>query len=259
MNMMKTTKLALLAIASAALLTPAARATTISSTYGDLIVGFYTDTAPGQSVNLMVDLGAITQFTNGTSFAISRLVVQDLVDVYGSTWYNRSDLTFGAVGTANGTTGTLGFPKNTLWVTQPSGATYTPGTSSAQGLARAAIDPMYTYMTGKESTTNSAYAYAASNTDTGSWTVQDAKTAGLSFSYFSPSISSAANPGASGEVSLQLMQLRYGQAQATQLGTLKLTASGMSFEAVPEPTSSALVALGIGMVAMFRRKKAVKA
>jgi hypothetical protein len=67
---MKTTtfvycRMVLLALASVALLTPAVHAQTISTSLDDLILGFYATGAPGQTLNLEVYLGNMSNFYNG--------------------------------------------------------------------------------------------------------------------------------------------------------------------------------------------------
>ena len=55
-------KMALLALASVALLTPAVRGATITPNMGDVILGFRATGNPGQTLNLEVDLGPVSQF-----------------------------------------------------------------------------------------------------------------------------------------------------------------------------------------------------
>src|SRR5215831_12654079 len=75
---------------------------TISMSDGDMLLGFRTANAPGNTLNLEVDLGSFTQFTlmNGGSFFLPQLSLLDLQGTYGSgTTWQRSDL-FWSIGTA---------------------------------------------------------------------------------------------------------------------------------------------------------------
>ena len=252
----------LLASACVALLSSAVHAQTVATQYGDLILGFQVPTNganPGLTANLEVDLGPITQFHGGTNLTLGVLSVQDLKDVYGANWGSRADLLWGAVGTANGTTGSLGFPANTLWASDPSGqAALVPGTSSAQGIGRANLSTMIASaangcLNGQMSTSNSAFAAVINNTLPGSWTKQETVTPGLSFNYFNQVVDGSANLG-SGQASLDLYELQPGT-DGEKLGTLVLTEDGLNFVAVPEPSVMALVAVGLASVAFLQRKK----
>src|ERR1700691_1165356 len=141
---MKTTirshrKIFLLALASVALVVPAVHAQkNITSSLDDLILGFYS-TAPGQSSDLEVDLGNVSNFYDAvSSFTLPALAVQDLVDTFGANWYTSTNLFWGAVSPTVRATGTPDgqVPVGTLWATAPVGGdAFNEGSDFAQKAA----------------------------------------------------------------------------------------------------------------------------
>ena len=245
---MKTTtfvycRMVLLALASVALLTPAVHAQTISTSLDDLILGFYATGAPGQTLNLEVYLGNMSNFYNATgSIPLPALAVQDLVDTYGASWSTRTDLFWGAVSTTGRSTGTADghAPVGTLWATAPVGAVaFNRGSAFAQKAASANIEEMFVAgaggsLFGATSTSNSADAAVINAALSGSWTFQDLKTSGTSFGYFNPTVDNTANIPSGGQVVSDLYELQPTNASGvagTLLGGLILTQSGLSFQA----------------------------
>ena len=243
-------KLVLLALASVALLAPVGQAATVTANLGDLVVGFQvqnTGSAPGFSSDLEVDLGPVSQFYGGTNVTLTALAVQDLINTYGSAWATRSDLLWGAVATAGRDfTGALGFPSATLWATAPAGIAWVPSNYSAQSIGSAAMETMFSgasagRLNGKTATTNSAHAAVVNNGLTGSWTVQDLLTDGVSsFGFFNPTVDSVANPG-SGSVAMDLYEVEPDTAGQV-LGRLILTQQGLRFQA---PGGSSAPVIGV--------------
>ena len=141
-------KTGLLAFVSVVLLTPAVHATTITPAMDDLILGFRATAAPGQTLNLEVDLGPMSQFYNaapGQTILLPGLAVADLAATYGSTWFNRTDLFWGAVATTGRAAGTPDShaPVYTLWATAPNGNTaFVRKSAAPQKNASAAIEAM---------------------------------------------------------------------------------------------------------------------
>ena len=71
----------LLAFASVAFLMPLVPAATITPAMSDLILGFRATANPGQTVDLEVDLGPMSQFYSaaaGSTIPLPKLAVQDL-------------------------------------------------------------------------------------------------------------------------------------------------------------------------------------
>jgi hypothetical protein len=94
---MKTKHLtALAALAGSAFLTQAAMAVT-TYTDGDLLLGFHTANAPGNSSEIVVNLGSFSAFTTNISNVIGSLN-SDLIATYGASWATRNDLFWGIMG-----------------------------------------------------------------------------------------------------------------------------------------------------------------
>jgi len=265
-HMIKGTKQCLLALAGIALLTASVRAQVVSAQQGDLILGFQASGGTGAGVNLEVDLGSISNFYNGANIGLTLpgLAVQDLIDTYGANWGSRTDLFWGAAATdgnaANDANGKLA---STLWATGvPGNAAPLSGTSGLQSPAATRMGGLYQgfvgSLNGASSTSNSATAARISNSESGSWSVQE--TSGNSFGFFSPKIDGqVASVG-----TLNLYELdptaTFPRPAAEEIGTLVLNGSGLSFQAVPEPSTWVLAIVGLGMsMLVLRRKSAVRA
>lgn len=260
-------KIFLLAVASVALLAPAVHAqTTITPQLDDLILGFYS-TAPGQSSDLEVDLGNVSNFYDAvSSFTLPALAVQDLVDTFGANWYTSTNLFWGTVSTTGRDTGTADgqAPVGTLWATAPVGAVaFNEGSVYAQKAASPNIEALIVpggagSLYGATNTTNSDSAAVIQGSLPGSWTAQDQKSLGTSFGYFNPTVDNTADIPPGGQVASVLYELQPTNATGvagTALGDLVLTQSGLSFDVVPEPSTWVFVALGIAMMLMLRRPK----
>src|ERR1700722_12103502 len=133
-------KVVLLILAGVALRTSTVQAQTVTTSLDDLVLGFYATGSTGQTLNLEVDLGNMSNFYNNVaiSFSLPALAVQDLVNTYGASWSTRTDLFWGAVSTTGRATNTFDghAPVGTLWATAPDGATpCTPRSVFAQKAA----------------------------------------------------------------------------------------------------------------------------
>ena len=256
-------RMVLLALASIAILTPVLRAgaQTITPQLGDLILGFRATGGVGSTLNLEVDLGSISNFYNATgSFALPALSLQDLTDAYGANWSTRTDLVWGAVATigrANGTPDSHA-PLGTLWATAPGDQpAWDRHSSSSQKNASSSIESIFVpgsegTLYGQTPTSNSASAAIITASLAGSWSSGDLKSVGTSFGYFNPTIDGAVSNGPS---VLELYELQPGSGAGTELGQLVLTPSDLSFVAVPEPSTVALVAIGVASVVLLRRRR----
>jgi hypothetical protein len=245
----------MLALAGIALLSPVGHAVAQSLTpqLDDLILGFRTAGGQGQTVNLEVDLGNVSQFYNatpGTTNSLPALSVQDLSSVYGANWSTRTDLVWGAVATAGRAAGTPDghAPLGTLWATDRTGqAAWNRGSVFAQKTASPNIEAMIVSgsagsLYGATPTVNSSESATIDATQAGSWTIQDLKTASTSFGYWNPTIDDAVTNPVSGQAVSALYELQPGSGVGSLLGYLVLTTSGLSFEAAV-PSSPSIVSI----------------
>jgi hypothetical protein len=246
----------MLAWAGIALLSPVGQSIgqTLTPQFDELILGFRATGGQGQTVNLEVDLGNVSQFYNatpGSTNSLPALSVQDLANVYGSTWSTRTDLVWGAVATTGRQTGTSDghAPVGTLWATDPPGqGAWNRGSIFAQKTASAYIEAMITpgaagSLYGATPTVNSSESATIDATQQGSWTIQDLKTPSTSFTYWNPTIDDPVTNPAVGQAVSALYELQPGSGVGTLLGYLVLTPSGLSFEAAaPQPPSIVSIA-----------------
>ena len=259
--MMNRIKLCLLALASVALITSSARATVVSAGLGDLILGFRATAGTGAGYNLEVNLGAVSNFYGAapnTSFALPQLAYQDLIDTYGAGWASRTDLYWGlAASYGNAEPDPNGKPSSTLWVSDVADPVYNRASAATQGSPNTKIIGLYAggpgSINGKQSTTNSNFAVVIDKTLANSWGYQIGT--GNSFAYFNPKIDAAV-----GSVkTLNFVELQpYAptpKIPGDKLGTFTLGAEGLTFQAIPEPSTWVLVGCGLGIAAALKRFK----
>ena len=172
---------------------------------GDLILGFTATGGQGADTNLEVNLGPASNFYGaaaGSVTVLSRLSVEDLKSTYGDDWATRSDLFWGVVGTT-GAAAVGSAPARTIWASRAEPAAGTQSTPWPRNVTftlqvpSQTIATMYTGAPGSlgnnNATANSAFSAKITNTTGGSWLVQEAFTAGVSFRYFNPSVMNAIN------------------------------------------------------------------
>ena len=209
-------KSAVLALACMAMSGLSAQAQgTVSAQVGDLVLGFRASSAPGNDKNLTVNLGDASKFYNAAPKDTPEAQLQlgnlnaELTAVYGDDWPNRPDLKWGVIGT-NGQTAGNGKAARTLWATKSASAlgSSTPWTrfgSQLHGTAVSVISPIFSgtatilgSLNGAPalgSTGLSGSAASINNTLAGSFSKQDDSTQGLSFNFFSPTITTTLGVG----------------------------------------------------------------
>lgn len=273
--------------AAAAALLITARASAISVSTGDLILGFRASGGVGQGVNLEVNLGPASGFyaPGSPAFAVTGLSAADLSFTYGADWATRTDLSWGIVGTTGSSSVGIA-PARTIWA---SAAELTPGTpsdpwtrSSTAGLQNAsnAIATMYNGAAGAlgagAATPNSATASYIDSTLPGSWTVQDDLVDGTSFRRFNPTVTGSmdfpATPAlydaVNGYAVLDLWEIRPGTSgdPGTLVGAFGLAPNGNLvfsvnpgvFAAVPEPSVTG-ACFAAAMMLLGSRRRGEKA
>lgn len=250
-------------------------AATVSDTFdaGDLLVGFYTATGTGATQNLIVNLGAFQQFDNknGATINFSSSIVSDLVATYGSNWNSRTDLVWSVTG-ATFASSLDGLTRNTIFATSPraslgdSPVVIASNTDSALAQVRSQIQSIGGSFNLLDATTNSSVSVVVPGSNPDSMI---SRMAGAS-----PQFSSANTNDTNGNNYSDLFALvpsvgglnPSGNSSdyvrgSNLLGTFSLTASGLSFTAVPEPSSYAAIAgvFALGAVAGRRRRQASRA
>lgn len=278
-----------LALAAAA---PAGAQTIASDLSSHLVVGFYATGGTGSTSALEVDLGAITNYVDGSGNAlggssmwqVTNFSSTDLSATYGATWNTRSDVYWGVIGTTTRTaTGPQGQPIATLWVTN---AESTPGTLStpwtiagsttqkswSSKLENVLSNTASGGLAGATVTANSNFAAVLdSSSATYAFTNADGGSAGTSFSTWSGGngIDNLTTVSGSNWVVSDLWELRSGTFgnDGTYIGSFGINSSGdlyfatsaSAFAAVPEPSTYAAIAglLALGIV-MIRRRLATQ-
>jgi len=250
---------------------------TISMSDGDMLLGFRTANAPGNTLNLEVDLGSFTQFTlmNGSSFFLPQLSLLDLQGTYGSgTTWQRSDL-FWSIGTSSFNPVT-GLPDNSLFETSVSNGNpstvFKRQTAAAQGFVAAQMDTAIGGLNGTTSTVNSNFAalipdsgnsYDANISGLGTFTRPWQATSFSLMTFANVENNTAIPPG--GFVSSDLYELLptiSGTANGVKLGTFELFGDGtLEFiSVIPEPSTYRMLALGgtilCGLMILRRRRSA---
>ncbi len=262
------------ALLAAAPFAPAAKAATVSSVSGDLILGFYATSGAGSGSNLEVDLGPASNFANlaaGTVLTLPGLAAADLSATYGSNWSSDSALFWGLAGTSGGIAPTL-WASNAETVPGTQSAPWTPASSASQRTGSGAIGSLYTTLNGATSTSNSGAAAVISAAIPGSYETQDLVQAGESFKFFNPSVDGVATAfGTQGSALdhtayavLDVYKLVPNTGASTLLGGLGLNAAGnlvfsndiSKFGAVvPEPSTYGMLAAGAALLLLAARRK----
>jgi hypothetical protein len=268
MNVTRLTKTALLLATSWAIVTTTAHAQ-FSGTYtqGDFLLGFRATGGTGSGSDVLVDLGPLGNFQTQVTFSTPNLNSL-LVSTFGSGWFSRSDLLYGAAAgaqpgvDANGNTvygtapETVGGSESTPWPRPTSSqAIQIKGKINAEGQVYQNGSPTLgsPAIVQNTSDTNSYASYQPGGTMVNS--------GGISYAYFNPDVE-ASNPSVT---RLDVIQLVPGSGTGVDVGDLVINASGAitftpdSFEAIPEPSITALVLLGaVGMAVFHLRRRTAK-
>ena len=244
---------------------------------GDMLLGFRTANAPGNTLNLEVDLGSYTQFNlmDGSTINLTQLSVADLQATYGAgTAWQRSDL-FWSIGTSSFNP-VGGLPNNTFFETSVSNGNpstvFHRQTSTAQRTIAQNMDAAISGLNGATSTTNSNFAaliqdsgnsYDTNISNGGAFT-RPWNSGSFSLMTFA-NVENTTVMGGGGFVSSDLYELQptaSGTANAVLLGTFELFSNGsLEFvSAIPEPSTYRMLALGAtllcGLMILRRRRSA---
>jgi len=264
---------ALPAIAGILLTAHAAKA---AYTTGDLLLGFRATGNPGSTVDLLVDVGPVSQFTTTAAFTLSLGGLgTDLTSLFSQTsptaldWFSRPDLYWSITGT-DYDGGVQTIPR--LFVTREE---TTPGTYSTPWKERSTIAQtstvtLFQQLSGEfnniggiaagAAAPNTSNAVIQGNIGAGTNSYSSFTAPALDFSVWTTVEGSFKN-GPSGSV-LDLYQLDpVANANGTRLGSFAINSAGTvnytGTAAVPEPGSGVLTAAGL-LLASFARRRSAK-
>ncbi|MDD5260538.1 MAG: PEP-CTERM sorting domain-containing protein [Methylacidiphilales bacterium] len=274
-------KMTLLALAGMAFTSMPAKALTYSD--GDLLLGFRATGGSSVTTDYVIDLGVFTQFTAGgvyvtgspVNISIGGItngsgVAADLSAQYGSDWYTNTTtgLLWGVAGTqksiGNGTS-----TANTLFVSaaEPSNGTQSTPWNRASTLSQGGPAGKMTtgtgqggvYATGSATANDTAGTFQSTST-TNSWAYQMPGGGGTTATSAYSTYSGTGGAGLEAVVSntsanvLDLYRLNTGSGPGSLLGTLTLGSNGtVAFDAVPEPSTYAMLVGGVLALVVLRR------
>jgi len=254
---------AMLAFTAALLMGTAAHAQVPINNNGlaDVILDF---TQTSGTANLEVDLGPVSQFLPGGSFAtgspvtMTLLSTTDLVAAYGASWDSSSDAVFWSVASAIGTLKNAGAPKLTLFGTEANNAAVPTGDNN-QGAEGGNISGTVQNLTNYNPTANSAEAALVPVSDASSYNGDSGLTASggavPTSGFFSvPTFGSNFQNQTNTTTSSDFYEIQQ-NSPGSDLGTFQLTSSGLTFQSVPEPSTWASLLLGAATLIGLRRPR----
>jgi hypothetical protein len=251
---------------------------TINMSDGDMLLGFRTANAPGNTLNLEVDLGSYTQFTlmDGGSFFLPQLSVLDLQGTYGAgTAWQRSDLMW-SIATSSFNP-VPGLPDQSLFETSVSNGNpstiFKRQTATFQQTAAQNMDGAIGGLNGSTSTVNSNFAALIPtsgnsydfNIQTSGMFTRPWNATSTSLMTFANVENNTAIP-TGGFVSSDLYELlptTSGTQNGVKLGTFELFGNGtLEFiSVIPEPSTYRMLALGGALLCglmILRRRRSVR-
>ena len=279
MKLLKFASASLIAFGTATALQAVTPAPVVYTT-DDLFLGFRATAGTGATSDYLVDIGQASNFRDATSiFTVGGLgsISTDLIAIFGSGWYSRSDLFWsisGTPGTTAWTSGTGTDNGKTLYATSEEP---TPGTQSspwlgaasgAQGTATGKMVSLAQQFVASTSgsatncTTNSSVDIIQNTSDANSYASfmpggNNSDTTDA-FKTFNPTVEGSFANGTAGSVlDLYRIPVGYGVAAPT-LGTFQINNSAaLTFtpKGVPEPSSLGLFAAASAILLASRRKR----
>lgn len=245
----------------------AARAATITTTNGSIVLGFR---EASSSTAYLVDLGNFSTFQNATGTITLSLgnIGADLQATFGGngTWYTRSDLFWGVFGTSNVSNPNLYASRERTNPSTPSAPwpNLSGSLTDRQNTATNVIAVSQTWLNGKTSTANSNFGTVQSGVSGQQSYYTQVATVGVtdfgSTSQWSSIEGSFAN-GAAGTVLdfFRVPNPNVSGGTPSSFGSFSINTSGqVSFTAIPEPSTYALMAFaGTVFLVFVRRRKAL--
>ena len=239
---------------------------------GDMMLGFSASAGTGFQQDLMFNLGSSVSIRDGVITGLRGNINDDLVATYGSNWFSRTDLTFGAIANRSTLSPTVASdftvgqqdPSRIAYISQ---TTTTPGaaadhstiTGNSLGSALTGVSTLEGILATLTETGNGdgaaifARTDAQSQWDQASWSTRVPATSS-SFTSFQ-NIGTAF--GAGGTVRYADIQRLGGSTSTiaytnTTVATLEIDNSG-NISVIPEPSSMTLV--GLAALALITRRR----
>ena len=277
--MKKTTKLALLSVVASSFVTMSAHAgldTTFNA--NDVLFGFRTTTGNGSTTQIVFNLGSAQTYRDTTMNITGIANIGSILgSTYDSNWYDRTDLWAGFISATNGNpsdnSGDSGVgsgvgqtdPNSTIYVSTRRTSTGTVGVKQSTTPGNIiALDPQYAGLSinslGSTFNTNQSGGQATLvNSTANGWATNVTASSSVDFDTFNiEAVFTSGNRGTFGAAgTVEQMWDFYRAPQFGEptgvgqfQGTFTINSSGdISFIAVPEPSTYAL--LGLGAIAAF--------
>jgi hypothetical protein len=279
LSTLKSLSLALVAGTALTAITPA-QAQNSNFALGDIVMGFRATGGTGSDTLVYVALGGATTFRDTTgNFLNIRNVGSTLTATYGASWFDRTDLFFGAVGVrSNASVGAAvaGDPTRTIYATRERSAVGNIGSSastpwfisSSGGMSFGSSDVLALSQRFNQDFTTSVATVLTSSTN--NWSTFTVGT--TDFRAFNGGVESAFDANAFGsfgaagtvEGAVDLYRILATTTGANPTGTLRTgsyegtftinSGGDISFVAVPEPASIAFLTLAAIAVIAIRRR-----
>jgi|HubBroStandDraft_1064217.scaffolds.fasta_scaffold15888_3 hypothetical protein len=239
---------------------------------GDIILGFTNPTSPpsyaGTPSDLVFDIGPANNFystafggtlTAGTTYTVEGFTPSDVTSLFGGGAFTNNSILWGIVGgngTAGGPAGNSA-PNYTVWAATPGAALQA---SSAQANASSNIDSLTNPLSFYPASASGNAAFVPEASGFYNTATNGGSAAAGTFGYFSSSILGTLSTGGGTMALYELIQPGSGSVTGVELGVFTLSASGLTFTAIPEPSMYAAIlgVLTLGFVMIRRRMNSAK-
>jgi len=217
---------------------------TYTPAYGNLLLCFRVTGGTGDGTDLIFDLGSYSK--PDTSLKIG----PDLAAVYGTNWAKDTDLVWSIVGSEKSGTNP---PADTLFVSAPNGSAPPDATSQTSQIpTRGDIGAMYAaFQTGTTGLLSNASKVVSS--DGNSYTSEEAN-----YSQNLDQNTEQTGDVGTGTDKVDIYELDPKPIKDIELGIGTLNADGyftFQAEAIPEPSTWAVVAMGAAALLVFRKRR----
>jgi len=271
-------KTSLLALTGLALVSQAAKADTITYSTGDVLLGLrlYSTANSNDTSDVVIDLGSYTQFTNKTFTSLD--ISAALITLAGTNWNTSTNISWGLIG-YTGTPGATGATGVQILASQGQVNGSTTAYANISKTNASSVTNAISDFTG-----TFGFNGATSNDGTGkgivttgpdgikySWSnlvlnTDPVNGTGSALSFNVPTASSSvfeANGDDSKTLSNTALDLylingqnKNATGDSTLVDTLAISSSGiLSLQAVPEPSTYAMMVMGgLGVMGLFRRR-----